>query len=131
MSGDGHIVPDHEKVLKIGFRGIIDEAKQALQKPLDDEQIDFYHAVIITMEASLSFIKRYGKLATVEAKKVQGKRQSELLKIAEMCQTLLEGKVEHFYEAIEAVYLIHVLQMMESNGHSFCYGRFDQYMYPY
>lgn len=131
MSGDGHIVPDHEKVLKVGFRGIIEEAKQALQKPLDDEQIDFYHAVIITMEASLSFIKRYGKLAEIEANKEQGKRQSELLRIAKMCKTLLEGKVEHFYEAIEAVYLIHVLQMIESNGHSFCYGRFDQYMYPY
>lgn len=131
MSGDGHIVPDHEKVLKVGFRGIIEEAKQALQNSLDDEQIDFYHAVIITMEASLSFIKRYGKLAEVEANKEQGKRQSELLKIASMCQTLLEGKVEHFYEAVEAVYLIHVLQMIESNGHSFCYGRFDQYIYPY
>lgn len=131
MSGDGHIVPDHEKVLKVGFRGIIEEAKQALQKPLDDEQIDFYHAVIITMEASLSFIKRYGKLAEIEANKEQGKRQSELLRIAKMCKTLLEGKVEHFYEAVEAVYLIHVLQMIESNGHSFCYGRFDQYMYPY
>lgn len=131
MSGDGHIVPDHEKVLKVGFRGIIEEAKQALQKPLDDEQIDFYNAVIITMEASLSFIKRYGKLAEVEANKEQGKRQSELLEIAKMCQTLLEGKVEHFYEAVEAVYLIHVLQMIESNGHSFCYGRFDQYIYPY
>lgn len=131
MSGDGHIVPDHEKVLKVGFRGIIEEAKQALQNSLDDEQIDFYHAVIITMEASLSFIKRYGKLAEVEANKEQGKRQSELLKIAKMCQTLLEGKVEHFYEAVEAVYLIHVLQMIESNGHSFCYGRIDQYMYPY
>lgn len=131
MSGDGHIVPDHEKVLKVGFRGIIEEAKQALQNSLDDEQIDFYHAVIITMEASLSFIKRYGKLAEVEANKEQGKRQSELLKIAKMCQTLLEGKVEHFYETVEAVYLIHVLQMIESNGHSFCYGRIDQYMYPY
>lgn len=131
MSGDGHIVPDHEKVLKVGFRGIIEEAKQALQKPLDDEQIDFYHAVIITMEASLSFIKRYEKLAEIEANKEQGKRQSELLRIAKICKTLLEGKVEHFYEAIEAVYLIHVLQMIESNGHSFCYGRFDQYIYPY
>ena len=25
-------------------------------------------------------------------------------------------------------YMVHVLQMIESNGHSFCYGRFDQYM---
>lgn len=131
MSGDGHIVPDHEKVLKVGFRGIINEAKKALDKTLDAEQIDFYNAVIITMEASLSFIKRYGMLAEVEANKKEGKRQDELLKIATMCKTLLESEVEHFYEAVEAVYLIHVLQMIESNGHSFCYGRFDQYIYPY
>ena len=25
--------------------------------------------------------------------------------------------------------MVHMLQMIESNGHSFCYGRFDQYMY--
>lgn len=129
MSGDGHIVPKHEKVLAIGFGGIIKEAQSYRQQCEDNEKQAFYDAVIITMQASLDFIKRYGKLAQkLSEKERDAKRKQELLTMATMCETLLEGKVEHFYDAVEVVYLIHVLQMIESNGHSFCYGRFDQYL---
>ena len=128
MSGDGHIVPDHEKVLAVGFGGIIEEAKQRKAETEDPEKLAYYDAVIISMQASLDFIKRYGRLAEKLAAAAKGKRKEEYERIAVMCETLLEGKTEHFYEGVEAVYLIHVLQMIESNGHSFCYGRFDQYM---
>lgn len=128
MSGDGHIVPDHEKVLAVGFGGIIEEAKQRKAETEDPEKLAYYDAVIISMQASLDFIKRYGRLAEELATAANGKRKEEYEQIAVMCKTLLEGKTEHFYEGVEAVYLIHVLQMIESNGHSFCYGRFDQYM---
>jgi formate C-acetyltransferase len=43
----------------------------------------------------------------------------------------MEGGVRSFHEAVDAVYLTHLLMMIESNGHSFSFGRFDQYMYPY
>ena len=48
-----------------------------------------------------------------------------------MAMTMMEQGARSFYEAVEVTYMIHVLQMIESNGHSFCYGRFDQYLYPY
>lgn len=128
MSGDGHIVPNHEMVLEVGFGGIIQEAKEYLKTTTDESKINFYEAVIISMEASLTFIKRYGVLANQRAQQASGKRREEYERMANMCETLLEGRVEHFYDAVEAVYLIHILQMIESNGHSFCYGRFDQYM---
>ncbi|WP_290457430.1 pyruvate formate lyase family protein, partial [Faecalibaculum rodentium] len=48
-----------------------------------------------------------------------------------MAQSLLEEPAQNFEEALQTVYLVHVLQMIESNGHSFCYGRFDQYLWPY
>lgn len=132
MSGDGHIVPKHEMVLEKGFGGIINEAKQKLEKASTHSQIDFYNAVIITNQAALKFIKRYGRLALELSQEERSqKRKEELLTISKMCETLLEGKVNHFYEAVEACYIIHLLQMIESNGHSFCYGRFDQYIYPY
>lgn len=51
--------------------------------------------------------------------------------MAHIARTMLRGKARSFYEAIESVYMLHVLQMIESNGHSFCFGRFDQYMEPY
>lgn len=131
MSGDGHIVPDHEVILKKGFRGLINEAKEQLQGELDEEATIFYQAVIISLEGALTFIKRYSKLAYDMAdKEANIKRKQELLRMGDMAATLLEGPVEHFYEAVEVTYLVHILQMIESNGHSFCYGRFDQYMYP-
>ena len=57
------------------------------------------------------------------------KRKSELLEISEMCKTY-GGRSAQLYEAVETIYLTH-LPMIESNGHSFSFGRFDQYIYPY
>ena len=131
MSGDGHIVPKHEIILEKGFRGICNEAKENLKRTdLTDENKIFYESVVIVLEAALDFIKRYSKLAYELAEKEKNpKRKQELLDMGKMAETLMERPAQNYWEGCETVYLVHVLQMIESNGHSFCYGRFDQYMY--
>ncbi len=133
MSGDGHIVPNHEFVMRHGFRGIMEIASnKAQQANLTQDQKDFYEAVQITMGAALDFIKRYSVLAHETAlDTTDASRQSELFTISETFANLLEGGVRSFYEAVETVYLVHLIMMIESNGHSFSFGRFDQYCYPY
>ena len=134
MSGDGHIIPNHDFVLEVGYGGMRDIARQHLaeDKDLTEEQTDFYQAVIITMEAALNYCKRFSVLAKEEAgKTTDAKRREELLAMSEMFAHLMEGKAQSFYEAVEAVYLTHLLMMIESNGHSFSFGRFDQYVWPY
>ncbi len=133
MSGDGHIIPNHDFVLEVGYGGMARIAEEKLeQENLTREQKDFYQAVVIAMNAALSYIKRFGELADRQAKEERDeKRRKELLVIKEMCTHLMEGKAESFYEAVETVYLTHLLMMIESNGHSFSFGRFDQYIYPY
>ena len=132
MSGDGHIIPNHDFVLEVGYGGMARIAEEKLeQENLTREQKDFYQAVVIAMNAALSYIKRFGELADRQAKEERDeKRRKELLVIKEMCTHLMEGKAESFYEAVETVYLTHLLMMIESNGHSFSFGRFDQYIYP-
>ena len=133
MSGDGHIVPDYPTLLKKGFRQIINEAREKMKDgSLSKEQEYFYKSVIISLEGVLDFFKRYSKLADEEAKKCNDLiRKKELLEIADMASDMMEQGARNFYEAVEVSYMVHMLQMIESNGHSFCYGRFDQYMYPY
>lgn len=132
MSGDGHIVPDHETVLKQGFRTIINTAKRKLKEDLSDEQLAFYQSVIVSLEGALTFFKRYGKLAQELAiSETNPIRKQEYENMSTMALTMMEQGARSFYEAVEVTYMIHVLQMIESNGHSFCYGRFDQYIYPY
>ena len=133
MSGDGHIIPNHELVLSEGYGGIARIAEEKLtQADITQEQKDFYTAVSIAMRAALGYIKRFGicarEMADIEP---DPKRKKELKQIGDMAADLMEGKARNFYEAVQGVYLTHLLMMIESNGHSFSFGRFDQYTYPY
>ena len=133
MSGDGHIIPEHSLVLEEGYGGLSAIARTKLsENGLSGEQRDFYEAVIIAMDGALHYIKRLGKAAASGAKKENDpKRKAELETLAVMFETFMEGGARNFYEAVETVYLTHLLMMIESNGHSFSFGRFDQYIYPY
>ncbi|EOS62239.1 PFL2/glycerol dehydratase family glycyl radical enzyme [Firmicutes bacterium M10-2] len=130
MSGDGHIVPDYAMLMKRGFRSLINEAKQRKELPeTTEKQKNYYDAVIISLEGALFFFKRYASLLDRMAKNEKDlKRKEELETMASMAATMLEQPVRSFWEGCEVAYMIHMLQMIESNGHSFCYGRFDQYM---
>ena len=133
MSGDGHIIPHHDFVLNTGFGGMADIARRRLESDdLTQKQRDYFRAAIIAMEGALVYCKRLGKAAGQEAAREQDpKRKDELLDLERMMEHFMEGGVKNFHEAVEAVYMTHLLMMIESNGHSFSFGRFDQYIYPY
>jgi pyruvate formate-lyase/glycerol dehydratase family glycyl radical enzyme len=136
-SGDGHIVPDFEKALQIGLQGIIIEAQQELDK-LDISENDalrkkaFWEAVIITNKSVIAFGKRYAILAAALAENEKDNvRKEELLKIAEVCTRVPGESPRTFYEAVQMIWLIHLVIQIESNGHSASLGRVDQYLYKY
>ena len=133
MSGDGHIIPNHDFVLEKGFGGMAAIARQQLESgSLSQEQRDYYSAAIITMEAALLYCKRLGKAAKDDAAKEKDpKRKKELTEFSQMMENFMESGARSFHEAVQTVYLTHLLMMIESNGHSFSFGRFDQYIYPY
>ena len=133
MSGDGHIIPHHEKVLAKGYRGIQHDAQEALKKHgLTQDQIDFYNAVVIAMEAAIKFARRFSKLASeMAANETDLKRKTELETIAKINARIMEGRAQSFHEALQVIYYCHLIMMIESNGHSFSFGRFDQYTWPY
>lgn len=133
MSGDGHIIPNHEFVLETGYGGMAKIAEEKLkQEGLTKEQKDFYQAAVIAMNAALKYIRRFSILAAQKAEAEKDpKRKAELEELGRMFAHLMEGGARSFHEAVETVYLTHLLMMIESNGHSFSFGRFDQYIYPY
>lgn len=133
MSGDGHIIPNHEFVLETGYGGMAKIAEEKLkQEGLTKEQKDFYQAAVIAMNAALKYIRRFSILAAQKAEAEKDpKRKAELEELGRMFAHLMEGGARSFHEAVETVYLMHLLMMIESNGHSFSFGRFDQYIYPY
>ena len=136
-NGIGHVTVDYGKVLKIGYSGIIEEAKAALAK-LNFGDSDyakrhhFLNAVIISCEAVIAYAKRYAKLADTMADGCQDfERKAELRRIAVNCERVPEFGARSFYEACQSFWFIQMLLQIESSGHSISPGRFDQYMNPY
>ena len=136
-NGIGHINVAYAKVLKIGYRGIIDEAKAALAKlKITDgdyvQRSNFLHAVIESCEAVIVFANRYAALAKEKAQSESCPvRKAELEKIAQNCARVPEYPATSFHEACQSFWFVQLLLQVESNGHSISPGRFDQYMYPY
>lgn len=136
-NGIGHVTVNYGKVLKMGFRGIINEAKAELAncKITDadyNKKSHFLNAVIMSCEAVITFARRYAKLALeLSDKETDPTRKLELLVIAHNCSVVPENGATSFYEAIQAFWFVQMLLQTESSGHSVSPGRFDQYMYPY
>ena len=69
----------------------------------------------------------------VRADQVHADREriTRLREIARICRKVPMRPADTFHEAVQSVWLLHVILQIESNGHSLSFGRFDQYMYPY
>ncbi len=136
-NGVGHVTVQYEKVLKIGYRGIIAEAKErrASLNVGDADYVTyaaFLDAVIMSCEAAITYAKRYAVLAREMAKgESDTTRKAELEQIARNCEHVPENGAASFYEACQSFWFVQMLLQTESSGHSISPGRFDQYMQPY
>lgn len=137
FGGIGHTQANYEKLFQKGFNGLRDEATQHLESldPSDSEiktKEAFYQAERIVAQASIDFLKRYGQLARELAKKERDNVwKEELLTIAATCENLSKRPPENFRESIQLWFISTTIILIESNGHSVSFGRFDQYMHPF
>ncbi|MDR1589399.1 MAG: formate C-acetyltransferase/glycerol dehydratase family glycyl radical enzyme [Oscillospiraceae bacterium] len=135
--GAGHLGLEFERLLTLGLGGIRDmitgyESKLSLSDPADIEKRAFYKAAGIVADAAQRHVNRYAELAEEMARgESDAVRAEELRQIAANCRWIATNPPRTFWEAIQLVNLAVDLVYVECNGHSVCYGRFDQYMYPF
>lgn len=132
---------DHARVINEGLNSIIAEARENIKrirsKPReeytndDEDRIKNLEAMIIAMEAMITFAHRHADLAReMAAKETNETRKKELLKIAEVCDWVPANPARTFWEALQTHWFILIGQDMEkTTANSYC-GRFDQYCYP-
>ncbi|WP_300774366.1 glycyl radical protein [uncultured Acetatifactor sp.] len=136
-NGVGHVTVQYDKVLAMGYRGIIEEIQQELDRcnPGDGDyctKSQFLKAAILSCEAVIRYARRYAQLAEKEAAAcTDSARKQELLQIAANCARVPEHGAATFHEACQSFWFVQQLLQLESSGHSISPGRFDQYMYPY
>ncbi|MDW2800250.1 choline trimethylamine-lyase [Clostridium boliviensis] len=138
VNGGGDSNPGYDVILmNKGMLDIQQEAKDHLKElkyenPDDIEKIYFYKSIIDTTEGVMIYAKRLSDYAKeLAAKETNPKRKDELLKIAEVNAYVPAHKPRTYWEAIQSVWTIESLLVVEENQTGMSIGRVDQYMYPY
>lgn len=136
-SGYGHYLPNINKVLKVGFKGIEDQVKGAIEN-LDIAEPDyakkkiFYRSMLVIIDGIHTFQNRYADLAEKEAKTAPDeRRKKELLMIAQNCRRVPYYPAENFWEALQSYWFVILVDYCSQNGSAISGGRVDQMFYPY
>lgn len=135
-SGDAHLAVEYEKVMKYGLKDYERRTREAMDR-LDLTEMEnlkkyyFHQAILIVIKAVKDFAERYAGLALEMAKTADEKRAAELTEMARILNKVPYEPAETMREAVQGMWLVHLVLQIESNGHSLSYGRMDQYLYPY
>ncbi len=136
-TNEGHICVGYEKLLKLGYKGIIEEAEsyQSKLNKVDIEYQDmfnFYEAVKMCYNGAIQFSRRYSelafKMASIEKNKL---RKKELEIIGEMMDNFTKGTAESFYEAIQLIHFTQNIINIIYQRSVVALGRLDQILWPY
>lgn len=136
-AGVGHVCANYAKLFQLGFGGIRREIEAQIVKldtsiPEDVKRQEFYQAELYALEGASTYIRRYGDLAAQMAtEEADATRKAELQRIASNCHQVAEGTPRDFWEAIQLYHIATNIIIIESNGHSVTYGRFDQLFTPF
>jgi formate C-acetyltransferase len=122
-----HTIPDFSKVLRIGLRGIIEEAQQKGLAALDPEQRDFYAAVVEAMEGIVAFSRNLAaearKLAAQTSDPIE---KAEFLAMAEVNEHVPELPARTFREGLTTVWICWTAIHLENPDVALSLGRLDQ-----
>ncbi len=127
-------VYDYEKILKGGMAVIVSEAERELKElrflnPGSIEKGHFLNAMIISLNAVVSFARRFSVLASeMAAKEGDPQRKNELEKIAEICNRVPGESARNFREAIQSFWFCYLMMCPSPTSGI---GRMDQFLYPF
>ena len=125
----GHAVPDYEKLLRVGLRGVREEIHSVLSHTTDDEAHAYLRALLVCCDAVAGFARRYADLAEALAEDCDEARATELHQIAAACRQVPEGPARSFLEAVQSCWLYHAA-LSNSGSFDSC-GRIDQFLNPF
>lgn len=137
QNGAGDSCPGYDNILLTkGIAGIREDAAARLvaldpATPDGCEAFNFYTGVLHTCDGVITYARRYAaclrQLAGAESHPL---RRDELLHMAGICERVPEQPPRHFHDALQAIWFVHSLFMLEENQTGISLGRVDQYLWP-
>ncbi len=133
----GHLIPDYAAVIERGWKGIHDDVSQRYESlPAHEKQGKkgaqlraMRTAATMARDVAAAYSQVCVELASKEPDEV---RKGELLQMAENLKRVPWEPAETFWEAVQSLWLTHMLVMSDENypGPGVSFGRIDQFLYP-
>ncbi len=137
-STSGHLIPDHERLLKIGWRGIHAQLVEFYNKLSSRKQSGKkgaqLRAMITASTMARELARKYADTCEKMAENEKDpQREWELAKMTANLSHVPWEPARNFWEAVQALWLNHMLVMTDENypGPGVSFGRIDQYLFPY
>lgn len=134
----GHLIPDYPSVLDRGWKSIHDglvleyDSLSASEKK--SEAGAQLRAMITSSTTARDLAAEYARVARESAgRETDATRRAELETMAKILDRVPWNTPENFHEALQSLWLTHMLVMSDENypGPGTSFGRIDQYLYRY
>lgn len=132
-----HSVRGYEKVLRLGFRGLLGEVEQALSDlPLTDPHAPVRRANLLgykaLCEAGIELGRRYAAYCRELAQEAcDPATRAEWEALAAVCDRVPAEPARSFREALQALLFAHMITVWEDSVNANSIGRLDQFCWPY
>ncbi|MGA2504828.1 MAG: pyruvate formate lyase family protein [Anaerolineales bacterium] len=133
----GHLIPDYGRILREGWKAVYAELENVLAALTESEKHGKKGAQLRAMmtaatmprDLAAEYSKECNRLAQSEG---DSGRRAELLKMSEMLTRVPWGPAQDFWEAVQSLWITHMLIMADENypGPGVSFGRLDQYLFP-
>ena len=134
---ENHSIRDYAKVLRVGFLGIREEVEGRLAAACIADadfprQENFWRAALDICDAGILLGRRYAEHAErMAGETAEPDEKDRLLRIAGTCRRVPGAGARTFFEAVQSLWLCHVLTCGEDGINANSIGRLDQILWPY
>ena len=133
----GHLIPDYARVIDKGWKEIHDEVRARYEALSERERKGRkgaqLRAMLTAANTGRDVADRYrAACLDLAAEETDEARKQELLQMAENLGRVPWEPAGTFWQAVQSLWLTHMLIMSEENypGPGVSFGRIDQYLYP-
>lgn len=133
----GHLIPGYNVVIEKGWKAIYSDLSARLDMLAPQERSGPKGARLRAMLTSAGMARDLAaayqqKVREEAAREPEPERRQELLDLAAILEWVPWEPAENFWEAVQSLWLTHMLVMSDENypGPGVSFGRIDQYLYP-
>lgn len=125
-----HTIPDFSKAIRIGLRGIINEAKEKKSKTTEPSKQEFYEAICEALEGIITYSKRLASAAeSLADQESDSQLRQDLLEIASVYRNVPEFPAATFREGLTTIWVVWTSVHLENPNVGLSLGRLDQVLY--